>query len=144
MERCLAPCGQALLCCDRLLRIRAHGGWNEPTARQFNAEYRDAVDSLDRDDWIAYFDLDDGLREDCISLATGAWFAPQIVEGRRIDVHGNPNVLTVDIGASELSQGNIAHTATVRIEKFDGPLADVNAHAQPSIVAQTKRPTERP
>jgi len=64
--------------------------------------------------------LDDALREDCVSLATGAWFDPQMLEDRRIDVHDNPNVLTVELGTSGLAQGNIAHTATVHVTRFDG------------------------
>jgi biotin/methionine sulfoxide reductase len=30
--------------------------------------------------------------------------------------------LTIDKGASELSQGNIAHTTLVKIKKWEGPL----------------------
>jgi len=80
--------------------------------------------------------LDEALREDCVSLATGAWFDPQEIDGQRIDVHGNPNALTMDQGASGLSQGNIAHTATVRIARYDGPLPDLRVHRQPRFLSQ--------
>ena len=69
--------------------------------------------------------LRDDIRPDCIALANGAWFDPQTVEGADIEVHGNPNVLTIDKGCSSLSQGNIGHTALVRVEKWHGPLPEV-------------------
>jgi biotin/methionine sulfoxide reductase len=77
-----------------------------------------------------------GIRNDCIALSTGAWFDPQAVDGRQIEVHGNPNVLTIDKGASELSQGNISHTALVRIERWDKPLPEISVHRQPLFVTE--------
>lgn len=71
------------------------------------------------------------IRPDCIALSTGAWFDPQEIGGQRIEVHGNPNVLTRDIGASSLSQGNIAHTALVRVEKWRGQVPDVSVLRRP-------------
>ncbi|MEO1193809.1 MAG: molybdopterin-dependent oxidoreductase [Pseudomonadota bacterium] len=65
--------------------------------------------------------LSEGIRKDCIALPTGAWLDLQEIDGRLIDVSGNPNVLTLDKGCSGLSQGNIAHTALVRISRWDGP-----------------------
>lgn len=82
---------------------------------------------------LAGIQINDGIREDCISLATGAWFDPQIIGGRRLEVHGNPNVLTIDKGASQLSQGNIAHTALVRIEKWEAPLPALTTDRPPEI-----------
>lgn len=82
--------------------------------------------------------LDPLLREDCISLATGAWFDPQFVDGARLEVHGNPNVLTIDRGCSELSQGNMAHTTLVRIEKWAGPLPALSIDQPPEIIQVQK------
>ena len=73
------------------------------------------------------------IREDCIALATGAWFDPQIVDGQRLEVHGNPNVLTIDKGSSDLSQGNIAHTALVRVEKWTKSLPALTIDRPPPI-----------
>ena len=73
------------------------------------------------------------IRPDCLSLPTGAWFDPQAVGGERLDVHGNPNVLTLDKGCSMLSQGNIAHTCVVHAEKWDGPVPELTAHKPPKI-----------
>ncbi len=73
------------------------------------------------------------IRPDCVSLATGAWFDPQIVNGIAIEVHGNPNVLTKDQGCSNLSQGNMAHTALVRIEAWQGALPALTIDKPPIL-----------
>ncbi|NIZ13133.1 molybdopterin-dependent oxidoreductase, partial [Phaeobacter sp. HF9A] len=75
--------------------------------------------------------LNDGLRRDCVSLPTGAWFDPQTIAGERLEVHGNPNALTRDAGCSELSQGNIAHSCLVRAEKWTGSLPALSINTPP-------------
>lgn len=80
---------------------------------------------------LAGVKLSDTIKQNCISLATGAWFDPQMIDGQKIEVHGNPNVLTIDKGASGLSQGNIGHTALVRIRKWDGGLPPLTVHKPP-------------
>ena len=50
-----------------------------------------------------------------------------------LEKHGNPNALTLDIGASKLSQGCIAQTCLVEIERFDGPAPEVTAHRLPDF-----------
>ncbi|MEM9585283.1 MAG: molybdopterin-dependent oxidoreductase [Pseudomonadota bacterium] len=77
--------------------------------------------------------LDADMREDCIILPTGAWFDPQTVDGKPLEVHGNPNVLTIDRGCSELSQGNMAHTCLVRVAKWSGPLPALTIDQPPNI-----------
>ncbi|MBO6638919.1 MAG: molybdopterin-dependent oxidoreductase [Roseitalea sp.] len=79
--------------------------------------------------------LSTDIRRDCVALATGAWFDPQTIDGQRLEVHGNPNVLTLDRGASGLSQGNIAHTALVRVEKWDKPLPPLSVDRLPTIAS---------
>jgi biotin/methionine sulfoxide reductase len=78
--------------------------------------------SNERGACLAGLRLDAGLREDCVTLATGAWFDPMELEGRAVERSGNPNVLTRDAGCSGLSQGTMAHSAVVRLEKWSGPL----------------------
>ncbi|WP_340107273.1 molybdopterin guanine dinucleotide-containing S/N-oxide reductase [Pikeienuella sp. HZG-20] len=51
-----------------------------------------------------------------VRLPTGSWYDPD-PDGR--DKHGNPNVLTLDVGTSRLGQGPIAHTCLVRVR---GPI----------------------
>ncbi|TPM19205.1 molybdopterin-dependent oxidoreductase [Mesorhizobium sp. B2-3-5] len=77
--------------------------------------------------------FDAGLRPDCISLATGAWFDPQMIDGQPLDVHGNPNTLTLDKGCSGLSQGTAAHTTLVRIERWSDPVPDLTVNRPPRI-----------
>lgn len=81
------------------------------------------------------------FRPDCVALATGAWFDPQMVDGAKLEVHGNPNVLTKDLGCSDLSQGNIAHTALVRVEKWTSPLPPLSIDRPPKIEPQEKKVT---
>ncbi|GAA6206719.1 molybdopterin guanine dinucleotide-containing S/N-oxide reductase [Cognatishimia sp. WU-CL00825] len=87
----------------------------------------------DRGACLAAVSTCDQMRADCIVLPTGAWLDIQDTTQGRMDVHGNPNMLTVDKGASGLTQGNISHTALVWIEKWTGPLPDVKAFQAPSF-----------
>ena len=65
--------------------------------------------------------LSDRIRRGVVRLSTGAWFDPADAGSNRpLEKHGNPNALTLDIGASKLSQGCIAQTCLVEIERFDG------------------------
>ena len=51
-----------------------------------------------------------------VALPTGAWFGDP---GGNIDPHGNPNVLTRDVGTSKLGQGCSAHTALVDVARLE-------------------------
>ncbi len=65
-------------------------------------------------------------------MATGAWFDPPEASGEP-ERHGNPNVLTLDIGTSPLAQGPSALTALVEIERWDGPAPAVRVFAPPEL-----------
>jgi biotin/methionine sulfoxide reductase len=69
-----------------------------------------------------------------IELPTGAWFDPQTIDGEELEVHGNPNALTPDIGTSRLAQGCSAHTCMVEVEKYLKPLPATSAFQPPPIV----------
>ncbi|MCF6303467.1 MAG: molybdopterin-dependent oxidoreductase, partial [Devosiaceae bacterium] len=77
--------------------------------------------------------LTDQIRQDCIALTTGAWFDPQNIDGEQIEVHGNPNVLTLDKGTSDLAQGSTAHTTLVKIQKWVGKLPELTISKPPKI-----------
>ena len=78
-----------------------------------------------------------GYRPGVIQLATGAWYDPAAPGTEKsLDKHGNPNVLTRDVGTSRLGQGPSAHSALVDIERFEGVLPPVTAHKPPSTVAR--------
>ncbi|MFT5221171.1 MAG: biotin/methionine sulfoxide reductase, partial [Gammaproteobacteria bacterium] len=70
----------------------------------------------------------------------GAWYDPQDpTQPNSLCKHGNVNVLTPDIGTSQLGQGPIAHTCMVQIEKFDGELPTLTAFDPPQIISDTQR-----
>ena len=63
--------------------------------------------------------LDDGLLRGVVSMATGAWYDPATPgDPDALCVHGNPNVLTADIGTSRLGQGPSAQSCLVQIERW--------------------------
>ncbi|SMY08094.1 molybdopterin-dependent oxidoreductase [Flavimaricola marinus] len=80
---------------------------------------------------LAGLALSDQMRPDCVILPTGAWLDLQEIDGRMICVSGNVNVLTIDKGTSGLGQGNIAHTALVRVRKWDKPLPELRVTKPP-------------
>ncbi|MGC3939613.1 molybdopterin-dependent oxidoreductase [Roseobacter sp. EG26] len=53
------------------------------------------------------------IRRGVIQIATGAWFKP-IGEACQ---NGNPNVLTLDKGTSQLAQGPVAHSCLVKVAR---------------------------
>jgi biotin/methionine sulfoxide reductase len=56
-----------------------------------------------------------------VQMATGAWYDP--VDPDKIgalDAHGNPNVLTRDVGTSPIAQSCSAQTCLVEIERYAG------------------------
>jgi biotin/methionine sulfoxide reductase len=76
--------------------------------------------------------LTDAVRPGVVVLAVGAWFDPaERGQPGALEKHGNPNVLTLDKGTSRLAQASTAHSALVEVERWDGPLPAVTAHALP-------------
>lgn len=71
---------------------------------------------------LATAEPDEGVREGVIVLPTGAWFTPSGNSG--LDIAGNPNVLTLDVGSSSFGQGCSAHTCLVHVERFTGEAGD--------------------
>ena len=51
-----------------------------------------------------------------------------------LDKHGNPNVLTLDKGTSQLGQGPNAQSALVEIERYEGQLPEISAFTPPQAV----------
>ena len=81
-------------------------------------------------------------RADSATASAAAWCGCRPAHGSTrqdsgsntpLEKHGNPNALTLDIGASKLSQGCIAQTCLVEIERFDGPAPPVTAHRPPDF-----------
>ena len=78
--------------------------------------------------------LDPDVMPGVAVMATGAWFDPPDVAGEP-ERHGNPNVLTLDIGTSPLAQGPSALTALVEIERWNAPAPAVRAFTPPELAA---------
>ena len=67
-----------------------------------------------------------------VFLPVGAWYDP--INDGDFCIHGNPNVLTEDIGTSSLAQGPSAHSTLVEIKKYTKELPEINVLHKPSIV----------
>jgi biotin/methionine sulfoxide reductase len=90
----------------------------------------------ERGSCLATAELTSSIRRDVVVLPTGAWFTPHAEQG--VELAGNPNVLTLDIGSSQFGQGCSAFTCLVRVEKFNGDASDALRAYQASLDALTK------
>ena len=78
----------------------------------------------DRGKVLAGAVLSEDVMPGVVVLSTGAWFDPNY--RLKTEVHGNPNVLTKDIGTSSLGQGPTSHTALIEIKKANNEeIADI-------------------
>ena len=90
----------------------------------------------DRGACLAGVALSERIRPGVVVLPTGAWYDPlDPADPLSLDVHGNPNVLTRDIGTSTLAQQSSAHSCLVEVERFDDALPPVTAFDLPTIVS---------
>jgi biotin/methionine sulfoxide reductase len=65
-------------------------------------------------------------------MATGAWYDPlDPAEEGTLDKHGNPNMVTLDIGTSRLAQATAALTCLVEVERHAGELPPLGCHEPP-------------
>ena len=89
----------------------------------------------DRGACLAGLVVDDALRRDVVQLSTGAWYDPvDPSDPDSLCAHGNPNVLTDDVGTSSLARGCTGAHVLVQVEKYDDALPPVRAHEPPTIV----------
>ena len=88
----------------------------------------------DRGACLAGAHVTESVRPGVVQLSTGAWYDP-LAGGRpgALEVHGNPNVLTLDKGASRLSQATSAMSCLVEIERYDGELPAIRAWQPPAM-----------
>lgn len=70
----------------------------------------------DRGGCLAGVRITDGVTPGVVVMATGAWFDPGFgAERHELEQAGNPNVLTLDIGTSPLTQGPNAMSCLVEV-----------------------------
>ena len=99
----------------------------------------------DRGALLAGVVLTESLLPGVVQLSTGAWYDPEDpLHAGSLDKHGNPNVLTVDKGTSQLGQGPVAHSALVEVEPWTGPLPPVTAFDQPRFLDRADLPHSPP
>ncbi len=68
-----------------------------------------------------------------VQLPTGAWYDPADPGAETpLCVHGNPNVLTRDVGTSSLAQGCTGQLCVVEVERFRGNLPPITAYDPPA------------
>jgi biotin/methionine sulfoxide reductase len=84
---------------------------------------------------LAAATVTEDVRAGVVQLPTGAWYDPADPEDdKALCVHGNPNVLTRDIGTSSLAQGCCGQLTTVQVERFAGNLPPIQAYDPPVAV----------
>lgn len=87
----------------------------------------------DRGACLACAEVTPDVMAGVVQLPTGAWYDPlDLSQTQPLCVHGNPNVLTQDIGTSSLAQGCSGQLAAVQVERFDGPLPPIRAFEPPA------------
>jgi biotin/methionine sulfoxide reductase len=73
-------------------------------------------------------------------MATGSWFDPSdLGEVRSIEKHGNPNVLTPDVGTSKLAQGCTAMSCRAGVRLYPAPAPSVTAYRIPEGIVAPER-----
>ena len=89
----------------------------------------------DRGACLAVMRLSEDHRQGVLQLPTGAWYNPvNPQEAGSLEIHGNPNVLTRDVGTSRLAQGPSPNSTLVDVERYDGPLHPITIHDLPEII----------
>lgn len=86
----------------------------------------------DRGSCLAGAILSNALMPGIIQISTGAWYQPvNLPEIGVTCIHGNPNILTQDIGTSRLGQACCGQLTLVEVEPFEGTAPPVTIHALP-------------
>jgi biotin/methionine sulfoxide reductase len=81
---------------------------------------------------LACVTLSDGMLPNVVQLPTGAWYDPvRGPDGELMCGHGNPNMLTRDIGTSSLAQGCTGQLTVAQVERYDAELPPIRCHEPP-------------
>ncbi|MBP0638994.1 molybdopterin-dependent oxidoreductase [Cupriavidus sp. AcVe19-6a] len=80
--------------------------------------------------------VSDAVIPGVVQMATGAWLDLDFDDGDGppLDKHGNANVLTRDVGTSEIAQGSTANSCLVQLERYAGVLPATTCFEPPEIV----------
>ena len=89
----------------------------------------------DRGAFLAGVRLSDELRRGVLQISTGAWYDMlDPADPRSLEIHGNPNAVTNDIGTSSLAQGPSANSCLVQIEKYQGAIPALSVFSPPQLI----------
>jgi biotin/methionine sulfoxide reductase len=76
--------------------------------------------------------VSEAVRPGVVQLATGAWYDPlDPGADNPLCVHGNPNVLTRDVGTSKLAQACTGQLTIVEVERYEGRVPPIRAFDPP-------------
>ena len=89
----------------------------------------------DRGQLLAGARVTDDYAPGVVRIHEGAWYGPEDASIGSLDTYGDPNTLTIDVGASKLSQATSANTCLVEIEKFEGVAPPVTSFGGPTEVS---------
>lgn len=88
-----------------------------------------------RGSFLAGVIVSDALRRNVLQIATGAWYDMlDVHDPMSLEIHGNPNAVTNDVGTSSLAQGPSANSCLVDIEKYTGELPPLTVFTPPEIL----------
>ncbi len=89
----------------------------------------------ERGAFLAGVRLSAGIRPEVVQISTGAWY-DMLDPGdpMTLEIHGNPNAVTNDIGTSSLAQGPSANTCLVEVERYDAEVPDLSVFSPPRFV----------
>jgi len=106
---------------------------NPQDARRLGIADDDVVELFNgRGHVLASARLTENIKPGVVRLPTGAWYDPvDPAAARPLCRHGNPNVLTQDIGTSSLAQGCTGQITVVNVRKFIGEAPAVDAFTPP-------------
>ncbi|WP_424812403.1 molybdopterin guanine dinucleotide-containing S/N-oxide reductase [Roseococcus sp. YIM B11640] len=86
---------------------------------------------------LASAHLTEDVAPGIVNLPTGAWYDPDDANADApLCVHGNPNVLTRDVGTSSLAQGCTGQLTSIEVERFAGNLPPIRAYDPPGGLAE--------
>jgi len=89
--------------------------------------------------------VSDAVSAGVVQLSTGAWYDPDDPAAESPTcVHGNPNVLTADVGTSRLAQACTGQHCLVEVSAFDGAPPPVRAHQPPPTTTLAEGPAVPP
>lgn len=88
---------------------------------------------------LAAAELTTDIAPGTINLSTGAWFDPDEKDGRIVCLHGNPNVLTLDVGTSKLTQGSSGQLCCVNVARWTTQVPPIRAYDPPVFENSSER-----